>query len=38
MVLSDVYEIPIYASLAVIVLTLAAAVGASLRKPEQFPT
>lgn len=37
MVLSDVYEIPIYASLAVIVLTLAAAVGASLLRPAPTP-
>jgi tellurite resistance protein TerC len=37
MVLADVYEIPIYASLAVIVLTLAAAVGASLRNPGPSP-
>jgi tellurite resistance protein TerC len=38
MVLSDVYEIPIYASLGVIVVTLAAAVGASLLRPRRFPT
>lgn len=33
MALADVYEIPVYASLAVIVATLAAAVGASLVRP-----
>ena len=33
MVLSDVYEIPIYVSLGVIVATLAAAIGASLARP-----
>jgi tellurite resistance protein TerC len=31
MLLTDVYKVPIYASLAVIVVTLAAAIGASLR-------
>jgi len=33
MVLADAYEIPVYVSLAVIVLVLAAAVGASLLRP-----
>ena len=33
MVISDFYEIPIYLSLAVIVVTLAAAIGASLLRP-----
>ena len=33
MVLADVYEIPVYVALAVIVLALAAAVGASLLRP-----
>ena len=34
MVLSDVYHVPVYASLAVIVATLAAAVGASVLRPK----
>jgi tellurite resistance protein TerC len=33
MVLADVYELPVYLSLAVIVVTLSAAVGASLLRP-----
>ena len=33
MVLADVYEVPVYLSLVVIVVTLAAAVGASLLRP-----
>jgi tellurite resistance protein TerC len=37
MALSDVYKIPIYVSLAVIVLTLAVAVGASLLRPPKEP-
>ncbi|HSC91413.1 MAG TPA: TerC family protein [Gaiellaceae bacterium] len=35
MALSDVYKIPVYVSLAVIVLTLAAAVGVSLLRPRE---
>jgi hypothetical protein len=35
MLLTDVYKVPIYASLAVIVLTLGAAIGASLLRPSR---
>lgn len=38
MVLSDLYKVPIYLSLAVIVVTLAVAVVASLRHPRPTPT
>ena len=38
MVLADVYDVPVFISLAVIVVTLAAAVGASLLRPEPPPT
>jgi tellurite resistance protein TerC len=37
MLLSDVYKIPVYVSLAVIVLTLAAATAASLLRPKPEP-
>jgi tellurite resistance protein TerC len=37
MLLSDVYKIPVYASLGVIVLTLAAATAASLLRPKPAP-
>jgi tellurite resistance protein TerC len=37
MMLADVYEIPVYASLGVIVATLAAAVAASWRRPPTAP-